>query len=103
MRVRLIAGQDLARCIPQRLVVGPDQFIAPDAQARVGFVRHQAVIQRFTLDFGFGQRRFQALAAGAQVIGVRLGHEEVANRPAQGAVPVLIEAVPELLGNRPHP
>ncbi|MNJ61032.1 hypothetical protein D3C77_568000 [compost metagenome] len=40
------------------------------------------------------------MAAGTQVFGVRLGQHKVANRLAQGTVPVLIEAMAQLFGYR---
>ncbi|MNP29241.1 hypothetical protein D3C76_1222560 [compost metagenome] len=55
LRVGLIAGQDLARRVPERLVMGPDQLVAPHIQARPGLVGHQPVIECLALDPCFSQ------------------------------------------------
>ena len=94
-------GQYLARCVPQRLVPGPDQLAAPDVHAGLGLVSAQAVIQRVVLLTGLSQGGFKAPAGDGEVDLGGFVRDEVIDRLAQGAVPVLVEAVTQLLGHRP--
>ncbi|MNJ02216.1 hypothetical protein D3C85_1816430 [compost metagenome] len=57
----------------------PDQLVAPDVQARSGFVGHQTVVQCFALDLCTGQIVLQALTAGTEIIGIGIDQQEVVN------------------------
>ena len=100
LRVGLAVGQHLARRIPQRLVPGPDQFFAPDIQARLRGECHQLLIERVVLFARFLQGFFQSGAGVLQILGSRFAGDKLIDRLAQGAVPVLVETVPQLLGDR---
>ena len=100
--VRIILGEYLARGVPQRLVPGPDQLAPPDVQARFGLVGAQAVVQGVVLLARLGQGFFQAQACAGQVAFGRQVGDEFIDGLAQGAVPILVETVAELLGHRAH-
>ncbi|MNV25039.1 hypothetical protein D3C71_1161220 [compost metagenome] len=94
-------GQHFARRVPQCLVPGPDQLFAPDIQARLGFESHQLLVERVILFARFLQGFFQSGSGVLQILGGRFaGHKRI-DRFAQGAVPVLVETVSQLLGDRP--
>ncbi len=63
---------------------------------------HQPFIQGFLLNVGLIQRLGQQCARFGQVLTVGRPVEKVVDRLAERAVPVLIEAVTQLLGHRPH-
>ncbi|MNZ81412.1 hypothetical protein D3C78_1000760 [compost metagenome] len=97
---RFVVGQYFARGIPHRLAMRPDQLLAPVRELRLRPVGHEMVIQCLVFDSCALQRLFQALAALEQVLGCWLVKHKVTDRLAQGAIPVLIEAVAQLLGDR---
>ncbi|MNC15862.1 hypothetical protein D3C75_636950 [compost metagenome] len=61
---------------------------------------HQVFVERVILLAGFRQGLFQSGAGVFQVVEGGFARQEFVDRLAQGAVPVLVETVPELLGNR---
>ncbi len=65
-----------------------------------GLECHQLLVERVILFAGFLQGFFQPGAGVLQVLGGRFAREKLVDRLAQGAVPVLVETVPELLGHR---
>ncbi|RMN75914.1 hypothetical protein ALQ52_04421 [Pseudomonas cannabina pv. alisalensis] len=101
VRIRLALRQHFGRRIPQRLVVRPDQFVEPGFHAWLSLVRHQPLIKGLVLLMRLLQRIIQFLAGLRQVLAVRQEIHEVADRLAERAIPVLIETVPQLFGDRP--
>jgi len=102
MRIRFVLGQYLARGIPQCLTPGPDQFFTPGIQLRAGFIRRQLLVQRFITLLRQFERRLERLTRPGQLPPGQARRDKITNGLAQGAVPVLIEAVSQLLRHRPH-
>ncbi len=95
MRVGFPSGQNLAGGVPHDFAGRPDHLASPDAQLGVRLVAHKPVIQRWVCLSRFDQLGIQALACLAEILASETAIE-LADRPTQRAVPVLIKAVPQL-------
>ncbi len=102
VRIRLALRQNLGRCVPQRLVVCPDQLVEPGFHARLGLVGHQSLIQRLVLLVRLLQRIVQLAPGLGQILAVGQEVHELIDGLAERAVPVLVEAVAKLLGHRSY-
>ncbi len=97
---RYAFGKQFFRRVPHRPARCPDQFVQPLLQLRALLVLHQALVLLAVFLFGLLQIVAQLLARRVQLTRFRLPPEKMLDRHAQLVVPVAVETLAELLGDR---